>query len=198
MANHVAFPEVATTRIRVVLHHQNGATSGLSEIEAWGADALPLPPATEAVANLAWNRGESAYPRVTASYTGPTDRVEQAVDGRMSFTRYSRNRWTAYQTLNATDWLEVDFGETRTVGRIELYLFGDGRGVAAPQDVRIERWVGGVWQDVPIRARTPAVPTAWALNTLQLTPTQTTRLRVVFVHDLPAASGLTEVRVWPE
>lgn len=197
MANHVTFPDVTTTRIRAVLHHQPRATSGLTELEAWSADALPLTAPSEPVANLAWNPGDRPYPKVTASFTGPTDRVEQAVDGRLSFTRYSRNRWTAYQSPNDTDWLEVDFGEPRTVASVDLYLFGDGRGVTAPRELAIQRWDGTDFVDVPILARTPAAPTAWALNSLGIAPVETSRVRVVFTHDLPAASGLTEVRIWP-
>ena len=199
MANHVTFPEVATTGIRAVLHHQPAATSGLTELEAWSADALPLSPATEPVAGLARGiPGDRAYPKVSASYTSSNDQVKQAVDGRLSFTRYSRNRWTAYQSPNATDWIEVDFGTPRTVGRVDLYLYGDGRGVAAPRDVRIERWTGTSWVDTPIRARTPEAPTAWALNILEFAAVQTSRLRAVFTHDLPASSGLTELRIWPK
>ena len=29
------------------------------------------------------------------------------------------NRWTSYESPNATDWLEVDFGREREVGRVE-------------------------------------------------------------------------------
>ncbi|MCG6987485.1 MAG: discoidin domain-containing protein, partial [Gemmatimonadetes bacterium] len=52
-ANTVDFPLVRTSRIRVVLHHRSGATSGMTEIETWGpADAKVAPP-TEAVGDLA-------------------------------------------------------------------------------------------------------------------------------------------------
>lgn len=119
------------------------------------------------------------------------------MDGRLSFTRYARNRWTAYGSPNATDWLEVDFGEPHSVGRVDLYLFGDGRGVAAPRTIRVETWIGAAWAEAVVRTRTPALPTAWALNSLELAPVETSRLRVVFIHDLPAASGLTELRIWP-
>jgi hypothetical protein len=171
-------------------------------LEAWSADALPLSPAggstaRDPAANLAWNPGDRPYPKVSASYTSAGDQVERAVDGRLSFTRYSRNRWTAYQSPNASDWLEVDFGAARTVGKVDLYLYGDGRGVAAPRDVSVERWDGSAWVDVPVLSRTPPSPTAWALNTLEVAPVETSRLRVVFLHDLPAASGVTEVRIFP-
>jgi len=118
------------------------------------------------------------------------------VDGRLSFTRYSRNRWTAYGSPNAEDWLEVDFGGLRRVGSVELYLFGDGRGVAAPRSYRIEAWIGDSWVRAAERARTPENPTAWALNTVTLEPVETSRLRVVFTHDGELRSGVTELRVF--
>jgi hypothetical protein len=186
MANRVAFPDVSTSRIRVVLHHQPGATSGLTEIEAWSPDALPLPPAPA-----------PRVPEVRASFTGASDRVEQTVDGRFTFTRYSRNRWTAFGTPNASDWLELDFGAPRAVERVDLYLYGDGRGVAAPRSVALERWDGSGWVALPVLERIPETPTAWALNTLVVSPVEASRIRVVFTHALPAASGVTEVRVWP-
>jgi hypothetical protein len=186
-ANRVTFPEVATTAIRVVLRHQAGATSGLTEIEAWSADPLPL----------SEPEGAPEPPRVRASFTGQTDRVEQAVDGRLSFTRYSRNRWTAYGSPNAADWLEVDFGAPRAIGRVELYFYGDGRGVAAPAAYRIETWDGAGWVAVAESARTPETPAAWALNTVELEPVEASRLRVTFTHDGAMRSGLTELRVSP-
>jgi hypothetical protein len=198
-ANRVTFPALSTTRIRVVLHHQQGSTSGLTEFEAWSAEPLPMTPAGDSarVGNLAWNPGDRDFPRVSASFTGENDRVEQAVDGRLSFTRYSRNRWTAFGSPNAEDWVEVDFGTPRSVGRVELYLYGDGRGVAAPRSYRIEAWNGTAWVVAGERARTPEAPTAWALNTVALEPLETQRLRVVFTHDGDARSGLTELRVLP-
>jgi len=202
-ANRVRFPAVATTKIRVVLHHQENATSGLTELEAWSADPLPLAPAGDSagvgppvVANLAWNPGDRDHPRVSASFTGTDDRVGQAVDGRLFFTRYSRNRWTAYGSPHAEDWLAVDFGSPRSVGRVELYLFGDGRGVAEPRSYRIETWNGEAWVAAAERARTPELPTAWALNAVEIEPVETARLRVVFTHDGALRSGVTELRVF--
>jgi hypothetical protein len=133
---------------------------------------------------------------VSASYTYENDSVTQAVDGRLSFTRYSRNRWTAFGSPNAEDWLEVDFGAPRRLGRVELYLYGDGRGVGAPAAYRVEAWNGSAWSPVTERSRVPDKPTAWALNTLTLEPVEAPRVRVVFTHDGAMRSGLTELRVF--
>ena len=197
-SNRVMFPEFTTARLRAVLHHQNGATSGLTELEAWGPGDLPLPEPIRAVNNLAWNPGDQEYPRVGASFTFPSDSVEQAVDGRTSFTQYSRNRWTAYTSPNPEDWLEVDFGTPLPVGRIEVFFFGDGQGVAAPQDFRVERWVGNGWEDISPVFRDPGNPTAWALNTVSFDQVEAERIRIVFRHALPAATGVTELKIWPE
>jgi len=133
---------------------------------------------------------------IADDFTGATDRVEQAVDGRLSFTRYSRNRWTAYGSPDAEDWLEVALDGERAVRRVELYLYGDGRGVGAPAAYRVEAWREGAWAPVAERSRVPERPTAWALNTVELEPVETSRLRVVFTHDGALRSGLTEVRVF--
>jgi hypothetical protein len=194
----VTFPELATSRIRVVLHHQTGATSGLTELEAWGAGELPLSPPVQGVNNLAWNPGDQEYPKVRASFTYESDAAEQVADGRLSFTRHSRNRWTAYTSPNAEDWLEVDFGSPLPVGRVELFLYGDGDGVAAPNDYRVERWAEGRWMEIHPESRHPTDPAAWAKNTVTFSQVPAERVRVVFEHALPATTGVTELRIWPQ
>jgi hypothetical protein len=196
-ANRVRFPELATSRIRVVLYHREGATSGLTELEAWGRGDLPFPSPVGPVTNLAWNPGDLEYPRVRASFSNPPDPASQATDGRLALTRYSRNRWTAYTSPNLEDWLEVGFGASKPVGRVDLFFFADGRGVAAPEDYRIELWEDG-WVEIHASARHPADPLAWAQNTVTFDQITTDRLRVVFRHALPAATGVTEIRVWPD
>jgi len=196
-ANTAHFPPLETSRIRVVLHPRDSTTTGLTELEAWGPAEQPLAEPVGAVNNLAWNPGDQEYPRVRASFSFPSDSVSQAVDGRLTFTRYSRNRWTAYTSPNPEDWLEVDFGAPIPVGRVEIFLYGDGQGVAAPQDYRVERWVKGNWEEVVPVSRNPEFPMAWALNTVTFPQAEAQRIRVVFRHALPAVTGVTELRIWP-
>jgi hypothetical protein len=197
-ANTTVFPEIATAMIRVLLRHRPGTTSGFTEMEAWGPGELPLPAPTAPVPNLALNTGGEPFPRVTASFTHEGDPVEEAADGVVAFTRYSRNRWTAYGSPNAEDWLEVDFGAPRPVGRIELFLFGDGSGVGAPRDYQVQIWARGAWREAAVLDRVPKNPTAWACNTVRLTPTSTPRVRLVLRHDGPLRAGVTELRIYPE
>ena len=189
-ANVVSFPRLETSRIRAVLTHRPGSASGLTEIEAWGHAALPLPPPTAEDANVA-RSGAAA----SASFTSPYDDVAQVHDGRIAFTRYSRNRWTAYGSPNASDWVTLDFGAPRRVARIDLYLWGDGGGVQAPRDYRVEYRDGARWVHVTETERLPAQPETSALNTVTIEPVETDAIRVVFDHALPAFSGVTEIEI---
>ena len=196
-ANHVRFAQpLRTSRIRITLEHRPGAYTGLTELEAWSRE---MPPPNEAIAaarDLAFNPGDSAFPRISASFTGSSDDVRQVADGQVAFSRYSRNRWTAFGTHSASDWLQVDFGAPQIVATVDLYLWGDDRGVKAPREYRVQYWDGSRWADAIVVSRTPQRPAAWAMNRVRLRPVRTSRIRVIFEHDLPAASGVTELMVW--
>jgi hypothetical protein len=196
-ANHVHLAAgVRASRVRVTLTHRPGAWVGLSELEAWARAALPLAPAAAAPADLAYLAPGAALPRVAASFEGRGTPAAEAVDMRVAFSRYSRNRWTALGSPNATDWLALDLGAPRTVGTVELYLWGDDRAVRAPRAYTIQYWDGTRWADARVLSRIPERPAAWAVNTVRLAPVRTRRIRVVFEHDLPAVTGVTELMLW--
>lgn len=194
-ANWVRFDRVRTSRIRVVLTNRPGAATGMTELEAWADIALPLVRPTAAPLDLAFNDGIAQFPRVSASFTSRFDKLEQVNDGRIAFTHYSRNRWTAYESPNASDWIAVDFGSAKQVGLIELYLWGDDRGVKAPKDYTVQYWDGGRWLDATVQRRMPGQPATWAVNAVRIAPVETQRIRVVFQHDLPAFTGVSELVV---
>jgi hypothetical protein len=191
-ANVVEFPPINTPRLRVVLAHRPGASSGLSEIEAWADVPTPLTPPTAPSHNIA----HGATP--SASFSAPGDSVTKVNDMRIAFTYYSRQRWTALGSPNRRDWVQLDFASRRTVRQVDLYLWGDGNRVRAPRRLTVQGWDGTGWMEVQVLSRLPEAPTTWALNTLRIQPTETEKLRVLFEHDLPAVSGLTELMVWDE
>jgi hypothetical protein len=196
-SNQLTFPEIRAASLRATFTPQEGATLGLTEFEAWGQGPLPPPTPEAPVPNLALNVAGEGYPRISASYTYQADSPWQAVDGRLALTRYSRNRWTAFQTTNQEDWLEVDFGEMKRVGRVEIFLYGDGRGVAAPKAYRVQVWTEGSWREVTPSSRTPEAPLAWAMNRVEFEQETTERIRVTFRHAGPMATGVAEFRVFP-
>lgn len=195
-ANTVDFAPLVTPKLRLVMRHRAGATSGLTEFEAWAHVPLPLPPATEPVHDLAYNPTGRGYPAATASFTSRYDSVAEVADGRIAFTRASRNRWTAYGSPHRTDWVEIAFGARHTVRALDLYLWGDSGGVQAPRRYTVQTWNGRGWTDAQVGEQIPARPLTWALNRVRIAPVETDRVRVVFEHDLPAFTGMTELMVW--
>ncbi|HTJ22889.1 MAG TPA: discoidin domain-containing protein [Gemmatimonadaceae bacterium] len=196
-ANHARFAKpLRTSKIRLTMEHAPGAFVGLTEIEAWSRE---MPSRRDAIAtprDLAYRATGEAFPRASASFTGQSDAVRQAFDAQVAFTRYSRNRWTTYGSPNASDWLEVDFGAPRLVATVDLYLWGDERGVKAPRAVRVRYWDRSRWTDADVVNRQPDRPATRALNRIRLRPVRSSRIRVMFENDLPAASGVTELMVW--
>ncbi|MGH7581777.1 MAG: MGH1-like glycoside hydrolase domain-containing protein [Gemmatimonadales bacterium] len=188
-ANVVRFPRVSTTGFEVVLDHQPHAASGLTEIQAWSASPLPLAAATASPRNFAWGA------RATASFTSRYDSVEEVNDMVVAFSRYSRNRWTSFGSRNASDWIELDFLTAHLVGMVELYLWGDGAGTRAPKDYTIQFDRAGRWVDATVRSREPDRPRTSSVNTIRIAPVETAKLRVIFRHDSPAATGVTEIMI---
>jgi hypothetical protein len=195
-ANTVSFPPVRTARIRVTFTHRPGASTGLTEVEAWAHTALPLPAPTAPVHDIAYNATGTGFPLASASYTSRHDRVAEVNDGRIAFTRSSHNRWTAYGSPHRSDWVQVDFGARKTVRLVELYLWGDSAGVRAPARFAVRYWDGRGWTETRVVSREPARPATWARNAVRIEPVETDRIRVELEHDLPAFSGITELMVW--
>jgi hypothetical protein len=189
-ANVVSFDEIRTAKLRVVLEHQPGFTSGLTEFEAWGRGDLPAPEPTVPSANLAFAAA------VTASHAAPESPVDDAHDMRIALTRYSRDGWTARGSANAQDWIEARFDGDRSVGVVDVYLLGARPGIEAPRSYRVQYRAGDMWRDAVVRSQVPAAPTAWARNRTMIAPVSTSAVRVVFDHALPAVTGVAEVAIW--
>jgi hypothetical protein len=189
---------VETSRVRVTFTHRAGSRTGLTELEAWARVELPLPEPATPTTNVAYNGAGRGFPSASASFTGARDRVEEVNDMRIAFTRYSRNRWTAHGSPNPSDWVQLDFGEPRTVRAVELYLWGDGGGVRAPRRYAVQYWDGRRWAAARVRSRTPDRPAASAVNTVRIDAVRTQKVRVILEHDLPSASGISELIVWGE
>jgi len=189
-ANTVSFPPAVASRVRVLLMPNDGAPVGLSELEVWGS-----PDSARQASGPARDLALAAH--ASASFTATDARVEQVNDGVVAFTYYSRNRWTAVGSPNESDWIELDLDAPATVGRVELYLWGDGDRVRAPSQYAIQLWDGADWHPARERSRVPTHPLASARNVVLIEPTKTSRLRVVFEHARPAVTGVTELIVLP-
>ncbi|HZT82919.1 MAG TPA: discoidin domain-containing protein, partial [Gemmataceae bacterium] len=197
-ANVIRFPALETRKLRAVLTHRDNSRAGLTEFEAWGDADLPVAPAPPPAGNLAFNPGGKLFPRASASYTSRFDKVQMANDGVVSFNPSPHNRWTSYESPNAADWLEIDFGGEKQVGRVELAIYDDRGGVQAPASYSVQYWDGKSWHDAAEQKRSPEQPTGGQVNEVRFRKVRTARVRVVFTHKGKARTGVSEVFIWPE
>jgi hypothetical protein len=197
--NVVTFPALDVSKLRVVMAHAPGGRSGLTEIEAWGDGTLPYTPAPPPPGNLAYNPKREGFPKASASFSDPFGGTpDKAIDGKIIFLPTPMNRWTSYGSPNDTDWLEVDFGAEKEVGRLVLHLYDDHGGVQPPQRYAVQAWVDGAWKDVEGQTSQPQTPAGGMANTVTFKQVATSKIRVVFTHKGKARSGVTEIEAWRE
>ncbi|SFD77224.1 Beta-glucanase, GH16 family [Paenibacillus catalpae] len=184
--NKVTFTPVSASKFRVVFTHQSGSKSGVTEI-SYGSDSSvpPTDPPASALAGTA-----------SASYTFASDSAAQANDGIISYNDSPRNRWTSYQSPNATDWLQTDLNASASVSKAEIYLYDDGGGVKAPSSYNVQYWNGSSWTNASNQSKSPAAPTGSQMNTVTFTPVTTSKLRIVFTPQAGASSGVTEIKYY--
>jgi hypothetical protein len=198
-ANVVHFPEQEVSKVRVVFHHAREGKTGLTEIEVWGEGRLPVNDPPHPAGNLAYNPGDRAFPKATASYADRFGgKPALAIDGKTNFLPTPTNRWTSYESPNKTDWLEVDFGEEKAFSRIELAIYDDHGGVQPPSRYEVEYWDGKTWQAVAGVKKVPEKPTGGQFNEVRFERVKASKVRVVFTHAGMARSGVSEVFIWKD
>lgn len=190
--NTVLLEPVPATKLRVRFTPRPGHAIGLSELEAWTSAPLPLAPAAAPPRNLALNATGEGYPQARASHQPRA--AAQLNDGIVQFPSNTRNRWTAAQSPNAVDTVEVDFGGVQEVASLELFLLSAGN-IQAPASYRVEYWAGEQWHPARERSRHPRDPLGFALNTVVIEPVRTGRVRVLFTHATGSFTGVTEIVV---
>lgn len=197
--NIVRFDALETSKVRAVLQSQPGAATGLSEFEVWSDADPPLANPEDPGDNLAYNPDSTGSPTVSASHTYDADEIDEINDMKTPMLAVHReNRWTAYESPNASDWVEVDFGSPRQVQRLDLYLWGDGEGVTAPDGYTVRYWTGTEWAEATPVEKRPAAPQAMAQNTLTIEPVRTPKVRVHFDHKDSTYAGVAELMVWSD
>lgn len=142
-------------------------------------------------------RQDPGAERVTASYTHWTTSVSSVRDG---VAEPDGSLWTAYETPNFQDWIEVAFPEPRRISGLRLYVHDDGAHIRPPRHYHVEINAGGGWAAVDRVERTPGEPGAGA-NTVTFRPVRVRRVRLYLHHRRGGVSpdgggmysGLTEI-----
>ncbi|MBE0674507.1 MAG: discoidin domain-containing protein, partial [Bacteroidales bacterium] len=182
--NAVTFSRLSTSRIRVLLVPKVNFNVGISEIEAWGEAVFPISAPVAAPANSA-NAGFKA----SASYTSRFDRVNTIIDGAVD----PNGRWTAFESPNETDWVQIDFNRRVTTNMVYIYFYQDNSNIFPPEKVTIQYWNGESWVDVKNQKSVPDKALGNSLNIFKFDETESDRMRVLMVHPKGKYSGLYEI-----
>lgn len=143
--------------------------------------------------NYAVNAENLPYPKALASHSGDGESPEHAINGCCWYDMVPANRWTSRGSKNQSEWFELQFGQIRTIQRIELALYDDDYGVAAPHNIALESWHNGEWR--PIDAPVPPLR-ARCTTTIPIPTTSTERLRMHFFQRAGNACGLVSLAAW--
>jgi len=106
------------------------------------------------------------------------------------------NRWTSYESPNAIDWLEIDFGRPKEFRRVDLAIYDDRGGVQPPSEYSLAIWKNDRWEKIQTVEKDPQQPLGSVWNKASFSPVTSSRLRISFTNKGNARSGVTEVMVW--
>lgn len=140
--------------------------------------------------------------RVTASYTHWTNSEAAVRDGITDPANSAEGMWTAYETPNFEDWIELAWPHSRRVGGLRIHLHDDGEHIRPPRDYHVEYDRGRGWTMAAGQVRDPGEPGAGA-NTVRFRPVRTRRVRLYLHHRRggirPVSggvySGVTEIEI---
>ncbi|MGD0893316.1 MAG: discoidin domain-containing protein [Terracidiphilus sp.] len=144
--------------------------------------------------NPGWPDGPSA----TASSSVSPQAIAEAIDGRMWFFPENPNGWSPDAAdKSPSSWYSVAFKQSRTVGSIELYFFGNGEHYQAPSAYELQYRTANSWQDIPGQKRSPEKPLANGVNRIEFPAVSTQELRVIFTNPpIPDSFRLIEIKAF--
>src|SRR3954447_2969929 len=129
----------------------------------------------------------------TASFTASGTSSAAAVDG----FPINEPQWGTKGSPNAQDWLEINFGQARTVDDAWLYFRNDraSGGYRPPASYTVQYWNGSTWVDAAAQVKTPAAVRS-NYNRVRFTAVSSQRLRLLVTHASGFKTGVTEIKVY--
>lgn len=186
--------------LQVIVNGKQAATSPtIAKLSVKLPAAKLIPYDENPEMNYAVNNDGDYYPRFKTSYVAPNTSLAAIYDGQYVYDqRPSNNRWTAVDSPNSEDWVEVDFGTKRPISRLELYLLDDGAEgkVRAPAKVAVEYWDGSKWSAIPGAKANQSEPQGRRPYIVSFPELQAEKLRATFTHASSGKAGLTELQAW--
>jgi len=193
-----SFTAITTTKIRVLTNASVDGYSRLTEVEAW-SNTTPPPLNAALTANGATASASSTMSNYPASNVINGERA-----GANSTTGGVFNGWIS-NTATMPQWLQVDFGQTRTISEIDVFMVQDNyTNPATPTETmtftlyglsgfEVQYWTGSAWTTIP-GGSVSGNNKVW--RKFSFTPIATTKIRVLSNASVDGYSRLTEVEAW--
>ena len=137
------------------------------------------------------------FPKVACSFISAYDKLETVHDGIIDFRLMQKNRWTAYQSPNSEDWLEIDFGSEFRISKMAIYFYEDA-GVTPPKSFRLSyqaEGTEGAYVAITPSSVSPELPTSNRPNLVDFPEVLAKKIRITVVHQDETRSGITEIFV---
>ncbi|MFI1773475.1 MGH1-like glycoside hydrolase domain-containing protein [Thalassobellus citreus] len=191
--NAIIFPELNTSKIRVLLVNKDNCATGISEIEAWGKAILPIAKPTHTPES-----NKIKVKAASASYTFKHHNVNTIVDGKAN----KNEQWTAFQSPNKSDWVQLDFNQKEEINTAYIYfsdekdvryLEKDNYNITLPQKLELQYWNGDTWESVKHQVITPKKLLGNALNIVKFKSVKTSKMRIVMLHESGKFTGIYEL-----
>lgn len=184
--NSITFDNLSTSKIRVSLVAEQNFSVGISEIEAWGKAKFPIPIPAEK------NKDSNSIFKASASYTSHFDNIDAVVDGKAD----RNGRWTAFESPNTTDWVQIDFNSEMVINTAYIYFYEDNTNIFPPKQVTLQFWDGSSWNNVTNQRSVPEIILGNSLNIVKFNDITTNKIRVLLEHKPGKYSGIYEVEVY--
>ncbi len=149
--------------------------------------------------DYAVNMNGQGYPKASASYTYPPDKLIMANDGRTWFFKDVTNWWSCYGSGHATDWYSIDFGKSKRINEVDLSLFSNGFDYKTPSKYHISYWDDSknTWQPVHETSREPVHPVGNTKNVVRFQSINTQKVKVTFTNAGDGAyTALSEIEIY--
>jgi hypothetical protein len=193
----VAAPVLPTAAARLDNVAANAWTADQEWLKAWDnrTYTATFPKVFASYTNTASNGKRcrsSDNPRCVNAYDSPL----KAINGFIRYDAIPDDRWTNAGSTNATDYLGVDFGQSRPVTEVKIYTYDNGQNVRVPQSFDVQYLSGSTWTSIPGQVKTPSAPAANGTNEVTFPSVTTSQIRIVFTPQSGKYVGVTELESW--
>jgi len=195
------FPTISTNRIRVLTSASPDSYSRITEIEAWSNGT---PPPTAINVALPANGGVATASSTFSNNYPASTAINGERAGGNSTTGGAFNAWIG-STSTFPQWLQVDFGQTRTIHEIDVFTVQDNypSPVTPTQDLtftlyglqgyEVQYWNGSSWVTIT-NGNVTGNNKVWKQFTFPAITTN--RVRVLTNASPDSYSRITELEAW--